>query len=558
MGRCGRDSREREPLTVRGAWQAGVTATRADLPMVAAARRRPWWVWTAPFAVIAAVLLIRNAFLFSTPLYEDADMGANSILIEQARRFTLLVGHYSREKFNHPGPAFLYVQSWGESLFWAVLHAVPTAWNGQLIAVFALTALFAAMVVATGYGITRSARTALACLAALLVFAAVKPAVFSSDWMPYVLVMPYLAFVVATASVAAGNLRDAWIAAVTGWFLINGNVAFLFFVPVLAAGCLVALAWPRRRSLLASARSFFARQRRVWIPVVVISVAFAFPIALNTALHWPGEFGKYLTYSSHQGDNHLRPVVDYTLHFWWSGSALAGLLVLVVSYLVAGLLTWRLAPGPVRRFCGSLLAFGTLSSVAFLIYGVVAIDELDPTGYFIGYFYWSAPAIMLLIALVALTESVPSLVGVGVAATAAVVACAFFAAAPLTRTSTNHTDPGVPASGPDTDPTLPAGVARMAALADGRPVVLDLVHNAWPAMTGVLVQAERTGVTACVADPYWEFMVTSQFICTPAELADGDRFRLYLPGGVPHGTRVVFRLRRAVVASAAAKAGHGQ
>ena len=73
------------------------------------------------------VLLARNAFLFSTPLHEDADAGAYSILIEQARRFTLLVGNYSREKFNHPGPAFLYVQSWGESLFWSVLHVVPTA-----------------------------------------------------------------------------------------------------------------------------------------------------------------------------------------------------------------------------------------------------------------------------------------------------------------------------------------------------------------------------------------------------------------------------------------------
>jgi len=62
------------------------------------------------------VLLARNAFLFSAPEYEDADMGANSILIEQARRFTLLVGNYSRDGFNHPGPAFLYVESWGESV----------------------------------------------------------------------------------------------------------------------------------------------------------------------------------------------------------------------------------------------------------------------------------------------------------------------------------------------------------------------------------------------------------------------------------------------------------
>ena len=408
-------------------------------------------------------------------------MGANSILIEQARRFTLLVGHYSREKFNHPGPAFLYVQSWGESVFWAALHVVPAAWNGQLIAVYALNALFAALVVAVGYGVTRLARAAAACCAALLAFAALIPATFSSDWMPYILIMPFLAFVVATASVAAGNLRDAWIAALAGWFLINGNVAL-------------------------------------------------------------------------QGDNHLRQVVDYTLHFWWPGAARVGWLVPLAAYLVAGLLTGRLAPGPARRFCVSLIAFVALSSVAFLVYAVVAIDELDPTGYFIGYFYWSAPAIMLLVALFALAESLPalpSLTGLAVAVTAAVVACAAFAVAPQTKTSTNHTDPRVLATGPDTDQSLPDGVAKMAAIADGRPIVLlRLQHNAWPSMTGLLVQAERAGVTACVADPYWEFMVTSQFICTPAELAGGAKFSLYLPGQVPRGTQVVFRLRRSIVTPA--------
>ena len=121
--------------------------------------------WAAPFALVLAVLLVRNAFLFSTPEYENADMGANSILIEQARRFSLLVGNYSREHFNPPGPAFLYVQAWGESLFYDALHVVPTAWNGQLIALYALNALFAALVVAIGYGWTRSVRGAAGTLA---------------------------------------------------------------------------------------------------------------------------------------------------------------------------------------------------------------------------------------------------------------------------------------------------------------------------------------------------------------------------------------------------------
>jgi hypothetical protein len=120
--------------------------------------------------------------------------------------------------------------------------------------------------------------------------------------------------------------------------------------------------------------------------------------------------------------------------------------------------------------------------------------------------------------------------------------------APQTRTSTDHADPANPAStGPTVDPAMPAGVARMAALAAGRPVVLRFTHDAWPAMTGILVQAQRSGVRACVADPNWKFMVTSQFICTPAELADGRAFRLYPPGPVPRGMPVVFYLRRAIV-----------
>jgi hypothetical protein len=52
-------------------------------------------------------------------VYEDFDAGANSILIQQAMRFTLLIGNYSREGFNHPGPAYMYVQA-------AVIARSPT------------------------------------------------------------------------------------------------------------------------------------------------------------------------------------------------------------------------------------------------------------------------------------------------------------------------------------------------------------------------------------------------------------------------------------------------
>jgi hypothetical protein len=105
-----------------------------------------------------------------------------------------------------------------------------------------------------------------------------------------------------------------------------------------------------------------------------------------------------------------------------------------------------------------------------------------------------------------------------------------------------------PATGPVGDPSLPAGVARTAALAAGRYAVLSFPHAAWPAITGILVQAERTGVPACVAAPAWEFMMTSQFICTSKEIAGGERFSVWAPGSVPRGMPAVFRLRRGIVA----------
>jgi hypothetical protein len=499
--------------------------------------------WAAPFALVLAVLLVRNAFLFSTPEYEDADMGANSILIEQARRFTLLVGNYSREHFNHPGPAFLYVQAWGESLFYDALHLVPTPWNGQLIALYALNALFAASVVAVGYGWTRSVPGAAATLAVVALFGALHPSMFSSDWMPYVYIPAYFAFVVAIASVAAGRTQDCWLAALTGWFLIHGHACFLIFVPVLAGAAVAAILWSRRRD---GAALFSPPARRVWIPVAAISAVFALPMIIELALHWPGNFGKYFGYTSSgkTGSHTLVQVTRYALWFWWPHAHAWALPVVLAA--AAALLTWRLRSGPLRRFCGALLAADAVSSVLFFAYAAVGVDFLSD--YYIGYFYWSAPLLAVLVIALAGTELLAGRIAEVASICAAAAAVAAFAVAPLTRFDLAHVDPETPAStGLVTDPTLAAGTAFLAARADGRPLVFRFGNGAWPAITGLLVQAERTGVTACVADPSWAFMMTEQFICTPAELRDGAPFYVYQPGPVPPGITVVYRLRRGIV-----------
>jgi hypothetical protein len=509
------------------------------------------------------VLLARNAFLFSAAEYERADMAADSILIEQARRFTLLVGNYSREGFNHPGPAFLYVQSWGESLFWAALHLVPTPWNGQLIGLYVLNAAFAACVVAVGYSWTGSGRGALAAAAVVALLGALHPAVFNSDWMPYVYVPAFLAFVVSLASVLAGRTADAWMATLSGWFLIHGHAAFLVIVPAMTAAALAARAWPLARARPADrdTGAFLVAVRarwRWWLPVAVISALFALPLILQVALLGPANFEAYISYQSggRAGGHGAAQVVAYQLWFWWPRAhAWAAALTLA---LLACVLTWRLPPGPARRLCRSLLFVDAVSVLVVAGYVAVGVDELNQ--YYICYFSWVNPLMLVLVCLIAGSELIARTgrqvdgreaagrvaAATAVTALAAVAAWAVFAAAPATRLTTVYVDPANPRAGYPTDPLLPAGVAAMGAAAAGRTIVLTFPHNAWSTVTGVLVQAERTGVRACVAARHWKFMMTSEFICTPAELADGDRMGVYPPGPRPAGARVVARFHGAV------------
>jgi len=529
----GQDTTTAQAATAAGPGRRPVLGSRSPgSSLRPASGRRPWWIWAAPFALVLAVLVVRSRFLFTASFYEQGDAGANSILIQQAMHGTLLIGNYSREGFNHPGPAYMYVQAAGQWLFLYVLHLVPTAWNAHVLAVFALNSAFVAMITCVVYGWTRSLRGEAACLAVLLGCVATEPWILSYDWMPWMYVPAYITFLVAAASVAAGGSRDLWILTVTGWFLIHGHASFLFFVPVILAAVLATVVW--QHGTRASLRVFF--RLRVWVPVAVISAVFALPIVVNLALHWPGDFGKYFSYtsSSRAGGHDLGQVVRYALWFWWQGGRTwAAALVPVVSYAVAIAAVGLLSRGAVRRFLAALLAVNVVSTLAFACYAAVGIDSLSH--YYIGYFYFSAPIITLLAIALAVVHAPPAPLGAVLAAAAAVLGVAVFAAAPATAVSTE-----------DTDAALPHAVQVVAAQAHGKTIVIRFNHNAWIDITGFLVQAERTGVRACVQNPTWTFMMTRQFICTPGQIAGGAPFWFDAPAA-PSGTTVIATLKNSQI-----------
>jgi hypothetical protein len=523
--------------------------------------RRPWWVWAVPFTFLFVLLCVRNRFLFTTRLYEQGDAGANSILIEQAKHFTLLIGNYSREGFNHPGPAYLYVQAFGEYLFQDALHVVPTAWNAHMLSVFALDSAFVALAVGVVYGWTRSLRGAAICFAVFIAFAVAYPPIVNSDWMPYMYVPTYVVFVIAAGSVVAGRSQDAWIFALAGWFLIHGQACFLFFVPVLTLVVLAAVLWPGRRTLRASAGSFFRDQRRVWVPVAVISGVFALPIVLNLVLHWPGDFGKYISYgaSKQAGGHSLHRIVLYALWFWWPHRH--AWLAPVLLYALALAAAYWLSRGAMRRFLLVLLAINVVSSLAFVVYAAVGIDDLSE--YYIGYFYWSAPLVTVLVVVLAAAEAIrpraeapdTRVSGSSGPARSALVQRSFAlstAAAVLAAAAAFvvlAVIPGTHANTKDVDESLPRVVATLAARAPGKTIVLHIDHSAWVETTGFLVQAERSGVKACLDDPWYTFMMTKQFICTPAQAASGQAYWFYTPHA-PSSAAVILRFSGVAVAPA--------
>jgi hypothetical protein len=507
---------------------SGATAVAPDT--ASKPRRRPPWVWAIPFAAVFILVVARNAFLFSTSMYEQGDSGANSILIQQALRFRLLVGNYSREGFNHPGPAYMYIEAAGQWLGRDVLRLVPTDWNGQFLAVYALDASLLGLAVLIVFG-WAGLRGAAAAFGVLLGFAALHPTVLTSNWMPNLYVMSFFVFLIAASSVAARQSRDLWVMALTGWLLIHGHACFLFFVPLITAATLVIAAWPDRRHLLTAIRSFVQRHRGLILTAVLISVVFLTPIVINLVLHWPGDFGKYFGYgnSSQAGHHTLHQVVLYALWYWWPHHH--AWIFPLVGYPAALASAGWLTRGRLRRCLLTLIAMTVVTSAGFFFYTAVGIDHLTET--YIGYFYWAVPAALALVIAVSVISAI-RVTAFRVTAAILVAATAVFAVFAALG--------GLRSSTVDNDPLLPGAVRTLAADSHGRIIAIDGRNAAWVELPGFLVQAERTGVRTCVYQPGTdEVIVTKQFTCTQQEWDAGARYE-FLATAPPSGAQVLTRM----------------
>jgi hypothetical protein len=285
-----------------------------------------WWqsTWLLTVALFALLLLNSSGFLFHGHFYEADDYAANSLQVLKAKEFQETVGNYSRFGFHHPGPAFFYVFALGEILFSDLAHIVPTPFNGQLIALYALSAFFLGATLALIARWLSGARLWFLLLALLFGawhFGAVGKYYdyipgglgFLCPWPPCFIVLPFLCFVVAAASVAAGNGKDLPLMVLAACFLAHGYVAMPLFVGPLTLLAYGAL-WLEVRSTGRRPWNLFPRQH--WVAVATIAL-FLFPIAVNFFAGHPSNLERIIQHTRTQyGEGKgLLQSVFYFVHF---------------------------------------------------------------------------------------------------------------------------------------------------------------------------------------------------------------------------------------------------
>jgi hypothetical protein len=488
----------------------------------------------AAFLTLATLLLLRNRVLFSVVVNEGGDSAANSILVLRAKGFHQLVGNYSRIGFNHPGPAFLYVQAFGEWLLHDWLHAVPSPWNGQAVALLVLNAVLLAGTLAVLGGWLRSWAATGLVGAVLLGYAATAPdPVIAGTWMPLLYFPPFLLLLVAAASVAAGRANHLWVLGLAGGLLMHGHVEFLFFVPVITGTAVIL--HRRRREPVGGALS--RTYRRAWLPLAGVLAVFALPILVNLIAHWPGEFGKYIGYGSSAEAGGHPPWASawYVVSFWPGEHPVVRPIVAVTTWTAAVALARRLPDGPIRRYSRSALGIAGLATALFAIYAQFGIDHLSES--YIGFFSYALPllviTVVVLAALELLRNHAPRVVPAG---TAIALVVGLLAATNAATLETPRYD-DVPA--------LPTEMAALTIRAHGRPVVLELRgERPPPDPTALLLAGQRSATRICIPDPWWTWIVTEALVCTADEVATGQRTLLSTAGAVPPGSTVIADLGR--------------
>jgi len=493
------------------------------------------WLLTGAFLFI--VLLI-NFQIFTQPIVEDGDYAANSLLVEQAKHFQLLTGHYSRWRFQHPGPAFLYLFALGEFVFYDVLHIVPAPYNGQLLITIILNGLLLAITLAV---FRRHAQlpVPLALLITGVVTVMVNtsgaPSMLVSNWMPDVLLFPFLLFAVSAASILAGESRHLPLLAFSGMLLIHAHFAQFLFVGLIGGGTVAyVLARAKRQGNL---RRLVVNRWRDFAWAAVIVLIFAAPPLFELVRDRPNNLDAVRAYLDKSGSVHrnLGTAIGYFVCFLFFigrpeialNRGPAGILGMGLSpapvlcyWLAAGLLLLMLvngrktvqAPASSGTFLKYLTGVGAASVVLFLYWGTRISGVFFA---FNGYFIYAVHLLGWFVLFTAIA------MGMDWRTIRRVNALALASLLILTISERQAFRALVESQPDDQQAAAAAPSAPFGSLA------LSFDPNQWTRAAGVAIAMVRMHKAFCV-NPYWAFLFSKPTACP--DLPATDQLRVTAAG----------------------------
>ncbi len=351
------------------------------------------WSETLFFLLIAGIFIIINLPSVNTILYEQADIAANGLLIQDAKSLHLLVGNYSRLGFNHPGPAILYVLAFGELIFYDWLHLVNSPIAGQTIAAAFYNTFWIALIFKQIRQITGSMISSVLTISVfLLVTTFLDKEILTSLWFPYLYFFPFAAFLVSISRLVYGKTESLFTVFLSAGFLINGHVCFvpligiIFFIITIFNYCI-----SRKNStcIRILSKNFLYINKKSIIGCFIILILFFMPLLLQTILHFPGPVPDYIAFSRQPKTNTLWEIFQY-VSFYWKGKVffLMGISVGLAMYFFSRSL-FKKSVTDVRSILITFFA-ATFSALFYAKYG---IDNLNMS--YIEVFYGTVPALLV-------------------------------------------------------------------------------------------------------------------------------------------------------------------
>lgn len=206
------------------------------------------WKALLTVAVMFGIAFCFNFNLFQTEFHPVLDYAADMLWANAIRDHGfLLVGHYSRFDFNHPGPFWLYWSTAWEYLLGATSLSRFQIWVIGSLAINSLVLVFSGWALSQYLYGAYKARVSIILFMITLLLAGGQ--VFGL-WMPLRLITTYIALMVILLHLWQGNVHYLPALGIFGGMLLHGYVTTPAAIFPVVSLCVGVSLWKARRSVL--------------------------------------------------------------------------------------------------------------------------------------------------------------------------------------------------------------------------------------------------------------------------------------------------------------------